>query len=122
MKEFLKGTLQFLAFVIGVPALLLGAGFGMGKFEKWCKSIDGDEETKIIVVSQPSVSIPTKQGYNAFTSNIEVEATPEEFSEYFGKNLVQDTINQIMISGQRVSNDTKKLRWGIVYNNYNSMQ
>lgn len=118
MKEFIKGTLQFLTFFIGVPALLLGAGFGMGKFEKWCKSIDGDEETKIIVVSQPSVSIPTKQGYNAST----VEATPEEFSEYFGKNLVQDTINQIIISGQRVSNDTKKLRWGIVYNNYNSMQ
>jgi hypothetical protein len=122
MKEFLKGTLQFLAYFIGIPALVLGAGFGMNKLDKWLKSINDEEETKIIVVSQPNVSIPTKQGYNAFTSNIEVEATPEEFSEYFGKILAKDTINQIMISGQSMGNDTKKLRWGIVYNNYNSMQ
>ena len=116
MKEFIKGTLQFLAFFIGVPALLLGAGFGMERFEKWAKSIHVDEETKFIAVSMPNVSIPTKQGYNASTSNIEVEATPEELSEYFGKIFEKDTINQIRISGHRLGGGSDKLEWDIVYN------
>ena len=68
------------------------------------------------------ITIPTNFGYSVSTFCIELTATPDEFNDYFENVLARDTINQIMISGQRITNDTRKIKWSIVYNNYKPMQ
>jgi tRNA dimethylallyltransferase len=42
----------------------------------------------------------------------------KEFKDYFENVLANDTINQIIISAQKTSNDSRKMKWSIVYNDF----
>ena len=81
-----------------------------------------DRVMTAVHVHSAGITIPTNVGYSVSTFNTEFTATPNEFRDYFEKVLVNDTINQIMITGQRLDSDTRKMKWAVVFNNYRPMQ
>lgn len=75
------------------------------------------------VQSSPTeITIPTDLGFDVSACCIGLTATPNEFKDYFESALANDTINQIIITGQRIDNETRKIKWEIVYNKYSPTQ
>ena len=117
----MKKTLKIIGITLGVITMIVIMFFEVATIDGY---IDSKVDRVQTAVQAPptSITIPTNLGYNASTYCIELTATPDEFVDYFENVLAKDTINQIMISGQRMSNDTRKIKWAIVYNNYKPMQ
>lgn len=117
MKKFFKIG----GIILGVIIMLIVLFFEVAAFDNY---IDSKFDRVQATVQTPSagITIPTNFGYSASTFNVELTATPAEFKDYFEKVLANDTINQIMITGQRLDNNTKKMKWAIVFNNYKPMQ
>ena len=117
----MKKTLKIIGIILGVIAMIVIMFFEVAAFDGYIDS-KVDKVQTAIQAPPTSITIPTNLGYSASTFCIELIATPDEFKDYFENVLAKDTINQIMISGQRVGNDTRKIKWAIVYNNYKPMQ
>ena len=117
----MKKVLKVIGIVLVVLICCAVLFFEVAAFDGYLDSkIDRIQTT---VQSSPTgITIPTNFGYSVSTFCIELTATPDEFNDYFENVLAKDTINQIMISGQRITNDTRKIKWSIVYNNYKPMQ
>ena len=117
----MKKTLKIIGIILGVIAMIVVLFAEVAAFDGYINS--KVDKVQTAVQSPPtSITIPTNLGYSASTFCIELIATPDEFKDYFENVLAKDTINQIMISGQRIGNDTRKIKWAIVYNNYKPMQ
>ena len=113
----MKKTLK----VIGIIVLcILACGvlvFEVKAFDEYVES--KVSEVKTAIQAPPvGVTIQANGGYTASTFIIELNATPDEFKDYFENVLANDTINQIIISAQRTSNDSRKMKWSIVYNDF----
>ena len=117
----MKKTLKIIGITLGVIAMIVIMFFEVAAFDGYIDS-KVDKVQTAIQAPPTSITIPTNLGYSASTFCIELIATPDEFKDYFESVLAKDTINQIMISGQRIGNDTRKIKWAIVYNNYKPMQ
>jgi hypothetical protein len=117
MKKFLK----VIGIILGVIAVIAILFFEVAAFDDYINS-KVDRVQTAIQAPPTSITIPTNLGYSASTSCIELIATPDEFKDYFENVIANDTINQIIISGQRMGNDTRKIKWAIVYNNIKPMQ
>lgn len=110
MKKFFK----IIGIILGVIAVFALAFFEIAFIDGYINS--KVEKVQTAVQAPPTeITIPTNSGYTASTSNIKLTATPDEFNDYFEKVLASDTINQIIITGHRLDNDTKKMKWDIVY-------
>lgn len=122
MKKFLK----VIGIILGIIAMCIILFFEVAAFDNYINDkIDRAQTAAQIPSTQTppaGVTIPTNFGYNVSTFCIELTATPDEFKDYFESVLANDTINQIIISGQRMGNDTRKIKWAITYNNYKPMQ
>ena len=117
----MKKTLKIIGITLGVIAMIVVLFFEVAAFDGYIDS-KVDKVQTAIQAPPTSITIPTNLGYSASTYCIELTATPDEFVDYFENVIAKDTINQIMISGQRIGNDTRKIKWAIVYNNYKPMQ
>ena len=118
MKKFLK----VIGIILGIIAMCIILFFEVVAIDGYINNkID---RAKVTAVQAPpaGITIPTNSDYSVSTYCIELTATPDEFKDYFENVLANDTINQIMISGQRTGNDTRKIKWAIIYNNYKPMQ
>ena len=113
MKKTLKviGIIVLCILACGVLVLEVKA------FDEYAES--KVSEVKTAIQAPPAgVTIQANGGYTASTFIIELNATPDEFKDYFENVLANDTINQIIISAQRTSNDSRKMKWSIVYNDF----
>ena len=117
----MKKIFKILGLIVGIIAMIVIMFFEVAAFDGYIDS-KVDKVQTAIQAPPTSITIPTNLGYSASTYCIELTATPEEFNDYFENVIANDTINQIIISGQRMENDTRKIKWTIVYNNYNLMQ
>ena len=117
----MKKTLKIIGITLAVIAAIVILLFEVAAFDDYINS-KVDRVQTAVQAPPTSITIPTNLGYSASTYCIELTATPDEFVDYFENVLAKDTINQIMISGQRTGNDTRKIKWAIVYNNYKPMQ
>ena len=118
MKKFLK----VIGIILGIIAMCVILFFEVAAFDGYINDKIDRAQTTVIQTPPAGVTIPTNFGYDVSTFCIELTATPDEFNDYFENVLAKDTINQIIISGQRMENDTRKIKWTIVYNNYKPMQ
>jgi len=114
MKKFLKSIGIALGIIIGLIAALTLVCIGFALIDDYVNS-KVDKVQTAVQTPATEITITTNNGYCASTSNIELTATPDEFNNYFEKVLASDTINQIIITGHRLDNDTKKMKWDIVY-------
>lgn len=119
--SIMKKTLKIIGITLGVIAMIVIMFFEVAAFDGYIDS-KVDKVQTAVQAPPTGITIPTNLGYSASTYCIELTATPDEFKDYFESVLAKDTINQIMISGQRMGNDTRKIKWAIVYNNYKPMQ
>ena len=117
----MKKIFKILGLIVGIIAMIVIMFFEVAAFDGYINS-KVDKVQTTIQAPPTSITIPTNLGYSAYTYCIELTATPDEFKDYFENVIAKDTINQIMISGQRIGNDTRKIKWAIVYNNYKPMQ
>ena len=117
----MKKTLKIIGIILGVIAMIVILFFEVAAFDGYIDS-KVDKVQTAIQAPPTSITIPINLGYSASTYCIELTATPDEFVDYFENVIAKDTINQIMISGHRIGNDTRKIKWAIVYNNYKTMQ
>lgn len=117
----MKKTLKIIGITLIVIVAIVIMFFEVAAFDDYINS--KVDRVKTTVQAPPtSITIPTNLGYSASTYCIDLTATPDEFVDYFENVLAKDTINQIIISGQRMGNDTRKIKWAIVYNNYKPMK
>ena len=113
----MKKTLK----VIGIIVLcILACGVLVLEVKAFDEYVESKvSEVKTAIQAPPAgVTIQANGGYTASTFIIELNATPDEFKDYFENVMANDTINQIIISAQRTSNDSRKMKWTIVYNDF----
>ena len=113
----MKKTLK----VIGIIVLcILACGVLVLEVKAFDEYVESKvSEVKTAIQAPPAgVTIQANGGYTASTFIIELNATPDEFKDYFENVLANDTINQIIISAQRTSKDSRKMKWSIVYNDF----
>ena len=118
----MKKIFKILGLIVGIIAMIVIMFFEVAAFDSYINDKIDRAQTTAVQAPPAGITIPTNFGYNVSTFCIELTATPDEFKDYFENVLANDTINQIMISGQRMGNDTRKIKWAIVYNNYKPMQ
>ena len=121
VRYLMKKTLKIIGITLAVIAAIVILLFEVAAFDDYINS-KVDRVQTAVQAPPTSITIPTNLGYSASTYCIELTATPDEFVDYFENVIAKDTINQIMISGQRIGNDTRKIKWAIVCNNYKPMQ
>ena len=117
----MKKTLKIIGITLVVIVAIVIMLFEVAAFDGYINS-KVDRVQTAVQAPPTSITIPTNLGYSASTFCIELTATPDEFVDYFENVIANDTINQIIISGQRMGNDTRKIKWAIVYNNIKPMQ
>ena len=118
----MKKTLKVIGIILGIIAMCVILFFEVAAFDSYINDKIDRAQTTAVQAPPAGITIPTNFGYNVSTFCIELTATPDEFKDYFENVLANDTINQIIISGQRMENDTRKIKWAIVYNNYKPMR
>ena len=102
----MKKALKVIGIILGVILVCVILLFEVSAFDHYIDSKIVKAKTPVVQAPPAGITIPI----------------PEEFKDYFENVLAKDTINQIMISGQRLGNDTRKIKWAIVYNNYKPMK
>ena len=118
----MKKTLKVIGIILGIIAMCVILSFEVAAFDSYINDKIDRVQTTAVQTLPAGITIPTNLGYSASTYCIDLTATPDEFVDYFENVLAKDTINQIIISGQRMGNDTRKIKWAIVYNNYKPMK
>ena len=118
----MKKALKVIGIILGVIIVCVILLFEVSAFDLYIDSKIVKAKTPVVQTPPAGITIPMNSDYSVSSFNIELTATPEEFKDYFENVLAKDTINQIMITGQRLGNDTRKIKWAIVYNNYKPMK
>ena len=114
----MKKTLKVIGIILGVIIVCAVLLFEVSAFDLYIDSKIVKAKTSVVQAPPAGVTIQANGGYTASTFIIELNATPDEFKDYFENVLANDTINQIIISAQRTSNDSRKMKWTIVYNDF----
>lgn len=97
----MKKTLKIIGITLAVIVAIVIMLFEVAAFDGYINS-KVDRVQTAVQATPTSITIPTNLGYSASTYCIELKATPDEFKDYFENVIAKDTINQIMISGQRI--------------------